>query len=135
MDKKEQRMAIASACRELWTDKGFKWTSSGLLYRVEDGQMTTVDPLNDLNVMAEVKKGLNRKELRNSYLNYLWELLGLVKDSYFWDENNSIGLQKLVLEVTAEQEAEAFLKAIDLWKTDENSTCLLYTSPSPRDRG
>lgn len=115
-------MAIASACRELWTDKGFKWTSSGLLYRVEDGQMTTVDPLNDLNVMAEVKKGLNRKELRNSYLNYLWELLGLVKDSYFWDENNSIGLQKLVLEVTAEQEAEAFLKAIDLWKTDENST-------------
>lgn len=114
-------MALASANRELWADKGFKWTNSGLLYRVEDGKMLTFDPLTDLNVMAEIKKSLNRKELRNKYLTILWELLGLERDSYFWDENNAHGLQTIALDVTAAQEAVAFLKTLDLWTTDEDS--------------
>ena len=118
MDKKEQRMAIAAANRELWADQGYGWTTTGFLYRVEDGHMLTLDPLNDLNVMAEVKKGLNTKERRNNYLAFLWDLLGLERDRVFWDEDNAQGLQTIVIDVTAEQEAVAYLKTLDLWRTE-----------------
>ena len=115
MDKEEQRKAIAAANRELWADKGYRWTKTGFLYRVEDGHMTTLDPLEDLNVMAEVKKGINTKDRRNNYIAFLWDLLGLERDRVFWDENNAQGLQQIVIDVTAEQEAVAYLKTLDLW--------------------
>ncbi|MGJ8724302.1 MAG: hypothetical protein ACSHYB_07085 [Roseibacillus sp.] len=119
MDKEEQRIAIAAANRELWADKGYRWTNTGFLYRVEDGHMLTLDPLDDLNVMAEAKKGLNTNERRNDYLAYLWDLLGLERDRVFWDENNAQGLQTIVIDVTAEQQAVAYLKALDLWSSEE----------------
>ena len=84
--------------------------------------MSTLDPLHDLNVMAEVKKGLNTKERRNDYLAYLWDLLGLERDRVFWDENNAEGLQTIVIDVTAEQEAVAYLKALDLWSSEKPSS-------------
>ena len=122
MDKEEQRKVIAAANRELWADKGYNWTNTGFLFRVEDRHMVTLDPLNDLNVMAEAKKGLNTKERRNNYLAFLWDLLGLERDRVFWDEDNAEALQTIVIDVTAEQEAIAYLKALDLWSSEKPSS-------------
>ena len=91
MKPKQQRIAIAEACGTM------RW-SYALPKKCVGASVP--DYLNDLNAMHEAEKVLNQKQ----------------KEDYFFIILNFYGNWPKAIQATADQRAEAFLRAVGKWE-------------------
>ena len=107
MSPEKQRIAIATACG--WTDDSWCLTPSGWVFAD-----TVPDYLNDKNAMHEAKKVLTDDQS--------WEMVKFIVD-YRQPATGFPLLSRsetlMLNSVTAEQEAEAFLKTLELWEEEQ----------------
>ncbi len=115
MNTEQQRIAIAEAC-------GWKWERlwTGELHGKpvgEQGPFREVpDYLNDLNAMHEAEGVLDITKVEE----YCSTLVRIVRHSLGIDDYESIYPTKFAVYATAAQRAEAFLKTIGKWTTNQN---------------
>ena len=118
MNKEEQRIAIAEACG--WKDchESENWAATiGTLHEVNGNQYALLaDYLNDLNAMHEAEKMLDITKVEE----YCSTFVRIVRHSLGIDDYESIYPTRFAVYATAAQRAEAFLKTIDKWTTNQN---------------
>ena len=103
MNEQKQRIAIAEASPNVWSERGWHWSKSGYLYHRVG--MLCADPLNDLNAMHEVEKTLEYPE-SGKYLNILEATIKLSEEWCRIDPHTA----------PANIRAEAFLRTIGKWE-------------------
>ena len=115
MTSAQQRIAIAEACG--WTEIS-DWGAGGIngKHPTEPWVEVIPDYLNDLNAMHEAEKMLWGMDWSNRYAfndNLANILKGRTVNRNDWDAET-------LLDATAAQRAEAFLRTIDKWTTNQN---------------
>jgi hypothetical protein len=107
MTPEQQRIKIAEACG--WVLDHIR---SGAMYYLPEKDFHVGDPLNDLNAMHEAKQTLWKKDWGHRYVfnDHLANIIkGRIVNRNEWDAET-------LLDATAQQQAEAFLRTLDLWK-------------------
>ena len=109
MTPEAQRIAIAEACG--WTEIS-DWGAGGIngKHPTEPWVEVIPDYLNDLNAMHEAVKTLPQK-MKPKYFACLCLVVSAAISVYGYSE---------ATEATAAQRAEAFLRTIDKWTTNQN---------------
>ena len=111
MKEQEQRIAIAEACGwHVSYDPPHYQGMHPVLHQADDTPVQLPDYLNDLNAMHEAicsSELHTNNGLAFSYLNLLTEIVGGKPDYQCM----------ALIQATAAQRAEAFLKTLNLWKT------------------
>lgn len=108
MSPEAQRIAIAEACG--WTGDRYHtlWTrpdKKGRYYLTDE----LPDYLNDLNAMHGAVQRLTGKQYRRFIFNLCERVIGN------WCGEEAVSDSRTVIEATAAQRAEAFLRALNLW--------------------
>ena len=109
MTPDEQRIEIAQACGWKYIKSKKRWNNPN---GGHDYFSDLPDYINDLNAMHEAKQEIWRKEWGHRYTfnDYLAEIIkGRPVNRNEWNAET-------LIDATADQEAEAFLKTLNLWK-------------------
>ena len=122
MNKEKQRIAIAEACNlpkpySMWFGKVPDTPCHSVMVKngVKHG-IPIPDYLNDLNAMAEAEK-VKEMAFDSDYAYWLARIA--VRDRGLTEDRLNVGDGfQIALTATAAQKAEAFLKALNLWKED-----------------
>ena len=118
MTPEQQRIAIAEACGFIYDKICDCWRKDRLAYFIGDPShfLQIPDYLNDLNAMHEAEQILWGMGWSNRYAfndNLANTLKGRTVNRNEWDAET-------LLDATAAQRAEAFLRTLDLWTTNQN---------------
>lgn len=116
MNKEKQRIAIAEACG--WTMTQGDMAAHGAWLQMTGESLPNInyapDYLNDLNAMAEAEK-VKEMAFDSDYAYWLARIA--VRDRGLTEDRLNVGDGfQIALTATAAQKAEAFLKALNLWK-------------------
>ena len=123
MSPEKQRIAIAIACG--WTNvkpvvvQNVKHQGDDITVGISSDSGWIPDYLNDLNATQEVKKVLWDKGLLLEFVNQLVSITYSAM-GFRWEKLTTDDHLILVATATAEQEAEAFLRALGLWEKEVN---------------
>ena len=130
MSPEKQRIAIAEACGWKCAGHPDQIAATGdfqFAYQFvinPNGEIVThysiPDYLSDKNVMQIVKQTLWDKGLMREFANLLVVIICCAK-GISWSKITTDDRQMFIANVTAEQEAEAFLKVLRLWEEEQCS--------------
>jgi hypothetical protein len=115
MDEEKQRIKIAEVCGYKYSESHGWFKKDGVTYYL--GYEDIISPqipdfLNDLNAMHEAKQALWKKDwgYRYTFNDHLANIIkGRIVNRNEWDAET-------LLDATAEQQAEAFLRTLGLWE-------------------